>query len=362
VITTRQNVLLAERTTLEVGGPARWWVEACDVAQVQEALQWASDRAMAVQVLGGGSNVLVADRGIDGLVLRVRADEIREQREGDEVVVDVGAGMSWDAWVDWAVARGYAGVECMSGIPGDVGAAPMQNVGAYGQEVSSVIEEVHAIDRASGARRVFAAHECQFGYRDSVFKHAAAGQYVVSSVRFRLKIGGAPTVTYAELQRAVGEVSPSLAQVRETVIALRRRKSMVLDSSDDNRRSAGSFFVNPVVAADDAARVAAIVDEPMPQYPVADGQVKLAAAWLIERAGMLKGARRGNVGISTRHSLAIINLGGATAAEVVAFASDVRARVYERFGVLLMPEPRPIGFEEGEIAALYGQAASGARP
>jgi UDP-N-acetylmuramate dehydrogenase len=349
-----EQVSLSERTTLCVGGPARFWFDAADALQVVAALAWADERGVPLDVLGGGSNVLAADRGVDGLVLRVRDAAIDCEREGDDALIDVGAGMEWDALVAWSVARGYAGLECMSGIPGDVGAAPMQNVGAYGQEVSDTLEAVHAIDRRSGAAVTLAAEQCRFGYRDSAFKGALSGRYVVVGARFRLRVGGAPTIAYAELAGAVGAsgAAPSVASVRDTVIALRRRKSMVLDASDDNHRSAGSFFVNPVVDAALADQLASS-DETMPRYPAGDGRTKLAAAWLIEKAGMAKGTRRGQVGISSRHSLAIVNHGGATAADIVAFAIEVRRRVRERFGVTLQPEPRPLGFLPHEIEALY---------
>ena len=353
-MTPRENVELADHTTLGVGGPARWWYEAENEVAIRKVLAWADSRDAAVEILGGGSNALVADRGLPGLVVRVRDDAL----EDDDGVVDVGAGMSWDAFVAWSVATGYAGIECMSGIPGDVGAAPMQNVGAYGQEVATTIVHVRAIDRTTGSACVIENGDCAFAYRDSMFKSVAKDRYIITGVRFRLNKGGAPTLAYPELQRAAGD-APTLASVRETVIALRRRKSMVLDPADENRRSAGSFFVNPTVAPADADRVDDLIAEPMPRYPAGD-RVKLSAAWLIERAGFAKGTRRGNVGISTKHSLAIVNKGGATAAELVAFAAEVRAAVGDRFGVTLHPEPRPLGFEASELAALYSSTTMSA--
>ncbi len=348
------NVRLAEHTTLGVGGPAAWWCEARDVAELRAALDWANARGLPLVALGGGSNVLVADAGIDALVVRLRMPHLEAHEERGRARVSVGAGVAWDELVAWTVARGYAGIECLSGIPGDVGAAPMQNIGAYGQEVAGVIERVRAVELASGGERDFSAAECRFGYRDSVFKHEAEGRYLVTSVYFRFQ-RGAPTVVYPELQRAAPP-SPTLAQIRDTVIALRRGKSMVLDPSDENRRSAGSFFVNPVIPssmADEAAARAARLapGQTMPRFPQADGD-KLSAAWLIERAGLAKGTRRGAVGLSTRHSLAIVNFGGATAAQIVAFAAEVRARVRDAFGVTLTPEPRFYGFQPDELGPL----------
>jgi UDP-N-acetylmuramate dehydrogenase len=341
-----------------VGGAARHWVEAHDGDEVVAALAWAEERRIAVEVLGGGSNVLVADRGLDALVLRVRAAGLDSEVEGDDMILDVGAGMAWDDLVAWAVERGLAGLECLSGIPGDVGAAPMQNVGAYGQEVAATIEQVAVIDRTSGARAVLRRQACDFGYRDSIFKRAADGRYVVMGVRFRLRRGGPPTVIYPELAQALGGGDVGLAEVRSTVIALRRKKSMVLDPDDENFRSAGSFFLNPTLAPDELSRVVARAKEhgceaEPPRFPAPAGRVKLPAAWLIEHAGFVKGTRRGRVGISSRHSLAIVNCGGARASEVVAFASEVRARVRERFGVALAVEPRLLGFEPAEVAGLY---------
>ncbi len=347
----RAGVPLAEHTTLAVGGPAAHYCEARDVADVREAIGWAGEHGRELVVLGGGSNVLVADRGLDALVLRVRTLGIVEQ--GGRV--EVGAGTAWDELVAWTVARGYAGVECLSAIPGDVGAAPMQNIGAYGQEVAAVIERVHAVDRRDGSAVELDAAACRFGYRDSVFKAEAAERYVVTRVDFRFG-PGAPSVAYAELERALAGNTPTLARVRDTVIALRRAKSMVLDPADENRRSAGSFFVNPTVSAAEADAVAARAAEvapgqTMPRFDQRE-RAKLSAAWLIERAGLAKGTRRGPVGLSTRHTLAIVNYGGARAADVVAFAAEVRARVREVFGVTLTPEPRLYGFRPEEVAAL----------
>jgi UDP-N-acetylmuramate dehydrogenase len=226
----------------------------------------------------------------------------------------------------------------------------MQNVGAYGQEVSETIERVDAIERATGERVSLTRDACAFGYRDSVFKRGADGRYVVVRVCFRLEPSGRPSVRYAELERILAGAPLSLNGVRDAVLALRRSKSMVIDHSDENRRSAGSFFLNPVV---DKAQAEAIAEGGMPRYPVDAERVKLSAAWLIEHAGMPKGTTRGRVGLSSRHSLAIVNRGGATAADIVGFAAEVRARVREHFGVTLVPEPRLLGFEPSEAAPLF---------
>ena len=354
-----ENVPLAPRTTFAVGGPARFYAEPHTPETVQQALAWARERGIAVTILGGGSNLLVADRGVAGLVLRVRITGADVYTSRDAVHVTAGAGEPWDPFVERAVASDWAGVECLSGIPGDVGATPIQNVGAYGQDVSDTIERVFAIDRATLEPITIDAADCGFAYRDSAFKRALAGRHVLTRVTFRLVPGGAPALRYAELTRALADVpSPTLAQVRATVLALRRSKSMVYDPADDNHRSAGSFFTNPIVTADilatarDAARAVLRAGETMPEYPAGPGLTKLAAGWLIERSGFARGDNDGPVGLSTRHALAIVNRGGATAAQVLAFALTVKRRVRDRFGVTLTPEPNLLGFDPAETADL----------
>jgi UDP-N-acetylmuramate dehydrogenase len=270
------------------------------------------------------------------------------------VEVTAAAGEPWDDLVGQTVERGWAGLECLSGIPGLVGATPIQNVGAYGQDVSQTITALRAVDRRTRRPLTLAAAECRFGYRDSLFRSGEPDRYVVLAVTYRLACDGVPAVRYAELQRHLegrGIPAPSLAQVRESVLAIRRAKSMVLEDGDENRRSCGSFFVNPVVTAAEAARIGTLAAPAggMPQWPEADGRVKLSAAWLIERAGFARGDRLGAVGLSTRHTLAIVCHAGARAAEVAAFARRVRGGVAERFGVRLSPEPvfwGPIGLDE----------------
>ncbi|WP_437628145.1 UDP-N-acetylmuramate dehydrogenase [Sorangium sp. So ce1151] len=371
----RESVPLAPLTTLGVGGPARFYAEAAGEAAVVEAFRFAEARGVPLFVLGGGSNLLVADRGVDALVLRVRVRGIEPLRAVDDdgtggppprFLVRAGAGEGWDDLVARAVAEGWAGVECLSGIPGDVGATPIQNVGAYGQEVAETIAEVHAVDRATGAAAVIAGADCGFGYRDSRFKRAWRGRYVITAVTFALRPGGAAAVRYPELQRALaapaGGAAPPLAEVRSAVIALRRGKSMVLDPADENGRSAGSFFMNPTLEAGAAAGVLARIEaagvlapgEAIPQYPAGGGRVKLSAAWLIERAGFVKGTRHGAAGISTRHTLALVNRGGATAAELLELARRVRRGVLARFGVALSAEPDLVGFAPGETDDLAG--------
>lgn len=345
-------VPLATRCTLGVGGAARFFVRAQDEKTLVEALEWADQGGVVVRVLGAGSNVVIADEGLDALVVRVglRGRRARDDGEGT-VELTVAAGEPWDDVVDYAVNRGWAGIECLSGIPGLVGAAPIQNVGAYGQEVSETVSRVRAYDRMSQSITTLIAEDCAFSYRDSMFKSSAPDRYVIFDVTFRLRVGGAPTVRYAELVDKLareGITSPDLRDVRRSVLALRAAKSMVLDHEDVNRRSCGSFFVNPIVSVEELPRIERRTGTTsgMPQFPQPDGQVKLSAAWLIERAGFAKGQRRGAVGLSTRHALALVCHDGARAAALVSFATEIRDRVRDRFGVMLVPEPTLWGFRD----------------
>lgn len=343
-MTPQENVPLAPYTTLGVGGPARWFVEAHDEYAVLDALDWARSRALPLRVLGGGSNLVVADAGVDALVVKIDLRGIYTREADGAIEVTAAAGEPWDGLVRRAVEHGWAGLECLSGIPGLVGATPMQNVGAYGQEVSETVTTVRALDTRDGQIHPLANRECGFAYRDSRFKRGEPGRWVVLSVSYRLVPGGLPTVRYADIEKHLEDrriFAPTLADVRESVLTVRRSKSMVLDDPHDpNRRSCGSFFTNPIVTPAELARVEGRVKDPaMPRWPQADGRVKLSAAWLIERAGFKRGHHRGNVGLSTRHALAVVAHEGARAADVIAFAEHLRATVEERFGVRLTLEP-----------------------
>jgi UDP-N-acetylmuramate dehydrogenase len=351
-------VPLAPLTTICIGGPARWLVEATSAGEVEQALSWAADERLPTFVLGGGSNLLIADEGFPGLVLQVALRGVEEERVGEEVTLRAAAGEPWDPLVERTVAAGLGGFECLSGIPGCAGATPIQNVGAYGQEVAETVVAVEALSRSDGARRRFTAAECGFAYRDSVFKREERDRWVILAVIFRLRRDGAPALRYAELVRHVeaegSEVD--LACVRRAVLAMRRRKGMVLDPDDPDTKSDGSFFTNPVVpaAALDGVldRIAArgVALESVPRYPASEG-TKLSAAWLIEHAGFHKGHAHGGVGISSKHALAIVNRGGGTAREVVELVREIRGRVEEACGVLLVPEPSFVGFEGDPLAA-----------
>jgi UDP-N-acetylmuramate dehydrogenase len=325
----RAGVSLADKTTLGLGGPARRFVRVESIVDLHDAL--ATDER--VLILGGGSNLVVGDAGFDGLVVQIGIRGISVDCD----TVSCAAGEVWDDFVAQMVAARRVGVECLSGIPGLAGATPMQNVGAYGQEVSDTIVSVRALDRERGELVTMAPSECAFGYRSSVFRGSA--RWVIVDVTFRLPRAelSAP-IAYAELARALGiaagERAP-LAAVRDTVIALRRGKGMVVDPADPESRSAGSFFTNPLV---DPATAAGLGPE-APRWPQPDGRVKLSAGWLIERAGFAKGYRRGAVGISNKHALALVHRGGGTTAELLALAREIQDRVRERLGVELTPEP-----------------------
>jgi UDP-N-acetylmuramate dehydrogenase len=340
---------LGPRTTMGVGGAARYLVEARSEGDVLEALAWAKQRGVPVRVLGGGSNLVVADAGFDGLVLAMALRGVAFSAASGDARLTAQGGEPWDDVVASAVARGLAGLEGLSGIPGCAGATPIQNVGAYGQEVAETIESVRAIDRETGTAVELSAAECRFAYRDSFFKAEAPERYVVTEVRFALSERAPAAVRYPDLLREVerrGLATPTLAEVRDCVLTVRREKSMLLDASDVNGRSCGSFFLNPIVTAADAERVRAVVgaDVKVPTYPQPDGRVKLAAGWLIEQSGFGKGLRDGNVGLSTKHALAIVAHDGATADEVARLSVRIRDGVRARFGVELTPEPNFWGF------------------
>jgi UDP-N-acetylmuramate dehydrogenase len=349
-LNVRNDLPLAPFCTLGVGGAARHYLEAVDTGTVRAGLDWAAARGLPVLILGGGSNVVIADEGFPGLVVHVRLGGIEALPTDGRVELRAGAGEEWDPLVRLAVEKGWAGLECLSGIPGRVGATPIQNVGAYGQDVSATITRVEALELGTGRLVTFSNEECRFAYRDSRFKQEDRGRFLILAVTFGLEPGAPPAVRYAELEKTLaagGFTRPSLADVRAAVVSIRRRKSMVIDRDDPNRRSVGSFFMNPIVP--DPARIriqetlraesGAETADAMPAWPSGPGRVKLSAAWLIEQAGLRRGYRKGNVGISTNHTLAIVNCGGGTAREVVDLAREIRARVRDRFGLALQAEP-----------------------
>lgn len=341
------NVMLAAHTTLRLGGPARRFVTTRDTDTLIAAVRAADASEDPLLVLGGGSNLVVSDTGFPGTVVSVASAGITIQEDGDRTEVRVAAGEEWDSFVRWCVAEGLSGVESLSGIPGRVGATPIQNVGAYGQEVSETLVEVVAYDRETGELRTLTNAECGFAYRDSVFKRSA--RFVVCEVVFALQRSAlSQPIAYAELARALDvEVGAraDLGKVRESVLRLRRGKGMVIDADDPDSHSAGSFFTNPILSADAFTELCATVarifgpEVAPPAFPLEDGRVKTSAAWLIDRAGFAKGYALGPARISTKHTLALTNPGGATTTDLLELARHVCAGVAERFGVTLVPEP-----------------------
>jgi UDP-N-acetylmuramate dehydrogenase len=333
---------LSELTTLRLGGEPARMVEAHSEGELAELVRSAYEPLL---VLAGGSNVVVADGGFPGTVVRVLTRGV----ERDGARLEVQAGEPWDELVAMTVAEGLGGFECLSGIPGSTGATPIQNVGAYGQEVAETVESVRVLDRASGQISELSAGECGFVYRGSIFKYR--DRHVVLAVTFRMRESAVSgPLRYAELARRldvpVGGSAP-LAEVREAVLALRRGKGMVIDPSDPDSVSAGSFFTNPVLEPEDFARLRARTGDlgGPPAFPEPDGRIKTSAAWLIERAGFPRGYGNGRVGISSKHTLALVNRGGASTAELMALAREIAGGVRERFGVRLHPEPVLVGHD-----------------
>lgn len=352
-----ENVPLAPLTTFRLGGEARFLWRCRGVDEVVRALRFARERDLPVQVLGEGSNTIFPDEGFPGLVLKVELEGFSFRPAATGVEVRAAAGVHWDDLVRASVERGLTGIECLSGIPGAVGAAPIQNVGAYGQELVDTLIDVWCLERESLERVRIGARDCGFGYRWSRFKGEDRGRFVILGVRLRLEADTVPELRYPELEEAVGgarrlgRMSPEAAvrKVRSTVLRLRRSKSMVIRADDPNSRSAGSFFLNPVLSPEEFRDVEQRWEEtgdggPIPSYP-AEGGMKVPAAWLVERAGFHKGYRHGGVAISDRHALALVNRDG-TAAELLELGSRIRESVRRRFGVTLEREPvlaRPEG-------------------
>ncbi|MDQ6788719.1 MAG: UDP-N-acetylmuramate dehydrogenase [Acidobacteriota bacterium] len=347
----RENVCLAEYTTLRIGGAARFFAKAETEDDVLKALKFAAQNDLKIFILGGGSNVLIADEGFDGLVLQIALQGIKVSLKKNETVfVTAQAGEDWDQFVEFCTGENLAGVECLSGIPGMTGATPVQNVGAYGQEVAETIVLVKVLERDDGKIFEMTNAECSFAYRTSIFNTTEKNRFVVLSVTFALKKNGAPKVIYKDLREFFGDKQPNLTEMRRAVLKIRAAKSMVIDERDPNSKSAGSFFKNPIVTrekfAETERRAKLFGIEEVPKFVVDDENIKIPAAWLIEKSGFCKGYRFGNVGLSTKHTLAIINLGEATAKNVLDFKDEIQTKVKEKFDIDLKPEPVFVGFEQ----------------
>jgi len=348
----QENVPLAPLTTFHLGGPARFFVEAKSAREVQEAVAFAGSKNLPLFVLGGGSNLVVADSGWPGLVLKVAIPGI-EQRLGHDdegrILFDAGAGESWDRFVSHAVMAQCTGVECLSGIPGSVGGTPVQNVGAYGQEVAETIDSVEVFDLKDSQVRDLCREACGFTYRSSIFNTTERGRFIILRVAYALTPGGEPHLEYADLKRHFEgrETRPNLAETREAVRHIRARKGMVIVAGDPDSQSAGSFFKNPVLSEpqhEDLQKRAASKALQLPSYPALEKSRKVSAAWLVEKSGFARGYGFGHVGISSKHALAIVNRGGASASEVLALKEQIQQRVREIWDVTLEPEPVMVGF------------------
>lgn len=348
----QKNVPLAPLTTFRIGGPARYFVEAKTASEVQEAVRFTQTQNLPLFILGGGSNLVIADSGWPGLVLKIAIPGI-ERRSGydddGKVLFDVGAGESWDRFVSHAVVAQCAGVECLSGIPGSVGGTPVQNVGAYGQEVADTIESVEVLDLRDGQVRELCKEACGFAYRSSIFNTTERGRFIILHVTYALTPGGEPHLEYADLKRHFEgrETRPNLAETREAVRHIRALKGMLIVPGDPDCQSAGSFFKNPVLSAEqheDLKKRAVAKGFSIPSYPALATKKKVSAAWLVEHSGFARGYGFGHVGISSKHALAIVNRGGATTAEVIALKDQIQQRVEEIWGVRLEPEPVIVGF------------------
>jgi UDP-N-acetylmuramate dehydrogenase len=336
---------------LGIGGPARYFIRATSERLIEEAVEFSKKRNLPLLVLGGGSNLLIADCGFAGVVVRVEIPGLEWIEQDRHVRVVAGAGEDWDKVVAQAVQRQLYGVECLSGIPGSVGGTPVQNVGAYGQEVAETLVQVRAYDRQGDEFRELDRSACQFGYRSSVFNTTARDRYIVVKVGFALRKDDRPAIVYPDVKRELDHVpDPTLAMVRDAIRRIRARKAMLIQPGDPDCRSAGSFFKNPMISDDVFHRVEVEAGEAPPRYPASGGKVKTAAAWLIQRAGIPKGFTIGFAGVSAKHTLALINKGGATAADVIKLAREIRARVEDRFGIRLAVEPVFVGFDDATNA------------
>ena len=338
----KENVPLAPLTTFRIGGPARWYAEATTEDEIVEAVAFAHEQEIPLFVLGGGSNLLISDAGFPGLVLHIALRGIERRPDGTFVAA---AGEDWDQFVSTAVQANYGGIECLAGIPGSVGGTPVQNVGAYGQEVSQTIVSVRALDLRSNEFVDLPTELCGFEYRRSIFNSTQRGKHIVSGVTYKLVNNAESMINYADLKRHFQEWEgrPSLAEVAAAVREIRRGKGMLLVEGDPDCSSAGSFFKNPVVPEEVFARIANESDAPVPHYEAGPHMTKIPAAWLLEHAGFPKGYALGRAGISSRHTLALINRGGASAEDVIALRDKILDAVESRFGIRLEPEPVFVG-------------------
>lgn len=346
-ISIQQNIPLAPYTTLHIGGPARYFAEVHTEPELLEAVAFAHERSLPLFVLGGGSNLLVSDSGFPGLVLHIAIHQPLLSTDRDGLLYEtVPAGVDWNDFVLSICEQGISGIECLAGIPGSVGGTPVQNVGAYGQEVSETIASVRVLDLQTLEFVDLSNQQCGFAYRRSIFNTTHRGRYIVTAVTFRFDPNAKPHLTYADLTRHFGASQPTPLEVYFAVRDIRHAKGMLLVDGEPDCRSAGSFFKNPVVDPSVLDRIASAIDiskNKIPHWPADNNQTKLPAAWLLERAGFVKGYAMGNAGISSRHTLALINRGNASAEEIIALRDTIRKAVEHRFGITLEQEPVQLG-------------------
>jgi UDP-N-acetylmuramate dehydrogenase len=349
----KENYPLSSLTTIGLGGPARYLIECSSVSEIKDAISVSYEKSLKFYVLSGGSNVVFPDKGFDGVVLLLKNKsenfEIIEQ-DSDSITFKINAGENWDNFVKFAVDNGYSGIECLSGIPGSVGATPVQNVGAYGQEIKDVFVSLNALDANTLEEKTFSNAECKFNYRQSRFKKEDKGKYIITDVTLKLSKIEPPKIKYPELQKYISEntkydsadsLREKLKIVRESVIAIRKKKSMVIDSSDPNTKSCGSFFMNPILDEASYQNFLENAKELNPPSFPSNGNYKIPAAWLIENSGFYKGYRYLGVGISENHTLALINHNG-TSRELLELANLIKGKVFEKFGLRLTTEPEII--------------------
>ena len=341
-----EQVALAPYTTFGIGGPARWFIEASTEDEVVEAVRFAREQKVQLFVLGGGSNLLVSDAGFPGVVLHIALKGIQQQTSQERTHFAVAAGEDWDAFVSLAVEQNCGGIECLAGIPGSVGGTPVQNVGAYGQEVAETIRSVRVLDLQSLNFAQLRNQECKFEYRKSIFNSSDRGRHIVLRVDYMLTSNASSAISYVDLrQHFQGKSSPpTLIEVSSAVREIRGRKGMLIVPGDADCRSAGSFFKNPIVSGEHFSRIVAEAGGlNVPRYPAGNGLIKLPAAWLLDQAGFHKGYALGRAGISSKHTLALINRDGASAGDIAALRDIIVAKVLEKFAIRLEPEPVWVG-------------------
>lgn len=345
------HVKLSTLTTIGVGGPAKYFVRIKDIESLNTALNLAKNSRIEILILGDGSNVIISDRPFEGLVLKLEIRGVERIRKSKYTsTYRVGAGVNWDDFVKFTVKNKLSGVECLSGIPGKVGAAPIQNIGAYGQEVKNVITNVEAINLKNSETVNFSNSQCRFTYRNSLFERKS--KYIITSVDFKLAKNVFPEIKYKELSEKLNSNSSNINQIRKAVLELREQKSLLIDEAGSKNKSVGSFFLNPVVRKSQLKQIERAAKSQAPNWPIGKAHTKISAGWLIEQAGYKKGYKKGNVGLSKKHALVIVNKKDATAKEIIDFATDIKYLVNKKFGVNLKPEPVFIGFTKKEIYQL----------